>query len=450
MYRRIAGSLFAVFDGSKGRQASRCLRRLEKTQWLKRSELEDLKLKKLRALLKHAYDKVPYYHESFKRAGFRPEDFRKVEDLRMVPVLEKSDLRTHVPEMVAREFAKRRLVQWETSGTTALPVKFFRDREDVSWGVGAELRGYSWAGYRVGDRLARIWSLHPGTSAKFSFKVGQFFNRERVLDLKDVTESSMRVFAEDMQKFKPDFVRGYAMGICVFASFLLKNNSFKPSPKAIFTTATTLLPHYEKTIKQAFGCGIFDYYACSEVSHIAADCGENEGLHVSEENVLLETVDDSEPVADGEDGKVLLTNLNAFGMPIIRYDVGDVATIMSDSCSCGRELSLVKVVGRTYDYFLHSDGSFSALKDFQTFFEGLPIQEFQVVQETYDDLVVKIVPKLEYTAEHTEFIERNIKLRGRVRIRVELVDSIPLERSGKIKRVVSQFGERYDYFGRQA
>jgi hypothetical protein len=111
-------------------------------------------------------------------------------------------------------------------------------------------------------------------------------------------------------------------------------------------------------------------------------------------------------------------------------------------------LSLVKVIGRTYEYFLHSDGSFTALKDFQTVFGSLPIHEFQIVQETYDALVVKIVPEPEYGTEHTDFILKNVKLRGPARIRVELVDSIPLGRSGKIERVVSKFGDRYDYFGR--
>lgn len=450
MYRRVAGSFFVVFDRLKGRRASGCLKQLEKTQWLKRRELEDLKLKKLKVLLKHAYENVPYYHESFRRVNLRPDDVRELEDLRRVPVVERSELRGHVREMVARNFPKGKLVEWSTSGTTALPVKFFRDKDDVSWGVGAELRGYRWAGFCVGDKIARIWSFEQEAIDKLSFRIGEFFKRERVLNLHDLSEGSMRTFAVEMQKFRPDFIRGYGTGTSVFASFLLQNDGFKISPKAVFTTAATLFPHYEKTIRQAFNCSIYDYYACAEVSHVAADCGENEGLHVSEENVILETVDGLEPVAKGEDGKVLLTNLNGFGMPLIRYDVGDVARIMSDSCSCGRELSLVKVVGRTYEYFLQSDGSFTALKDLQTVFEELPIEEFQIVQETHDDLVVKIVPKPEYTKEHTDFILKNVKSRGKARIRVELVDSILLGRSGKIERVVSKFGDRYDYFGRQA
>jgi phenylacetate-CoA ligase len=233
----------------------------------------------------------------------------------------------------------------------------------------------------------------------------------------------------------------------VFANFLLRNNTLRIRPRAVFTTAATLFPHYRKSIEEAFGCKVYDYYTCSEVSHIAAQCGESEGLHVSEENIMLEVVDGLEPVVEGEDGQILLTNLNGFGMPFIRYDVGDFGKILDDECACGRELSLIKIVGRQYEYFLGSDGSFTSFKSLQTVFEDVPIQDFQIVQEAPDDIIVKLVPKPEYTSAHTEFILKNIKMKGPARVQVELVDSIPLGSSGKIQRIVKSQSEP-DYFAR--
>jgi hypothetical protein len=110
----------------------------------------------------------------------------------------------------------------------------------------------------------------------------------------------------------------------------------------------------------------------------------------------------------------------------------------------------MSVSGRTYEQFLHSDGSFTMIKDFKTFFGDMPIVEFQIVQEDHDTILVRIVPEPEYNESHTDFIVKNIKLRGPARIRVELVDSIKLGPSGKIERVVSRFGSRYGYFGREA
>jgi phenylacetate-CoA ligase len=179
------------------------------------------------------------------------------------------------------------------------------------------------------------------------------------------------------------------------------------------------------------------------MSHIAAQCGQHEGLHVTEENVLLEIVKDDESASSGEEGKIVLTNLHNFGMPLIRYEIGDLGAIFSDTCSCGRELSLMKPVGRIYEYFADRNGTFTYLRDFQTVFEDLPIQDFQVVQESDDEIVIKIVRRHGYSEAHTNFILKNIKVFGKSKVKVELVNSIPLEKSGKIRHNVSKLSTKY-------
>jgi phenylacetate-CoA ligase len=448
VYEKIANLLFYPLERSNGRRACRCQKRLERTQWLKKDQLQELKFRKLKVLLKHAYDNVPYYHESFKQAKFKPSDFRQIDDLSKVPILNRHVMRDHIEEMLARNIQRNQLVGWSTSGTTSLPVRFFRDPIDISWGIGAELRGYGWAGYTVGAKVVRVWSVKPKELASFSFRLKRFLKREKLLNVTKLSEKSMDLFAKEMKRFKPSFIRGQVAGINIFANFLLRNDYFKIRPKAVFTTTATLFPHYRRTIEQAFGCKVYDNYACSEVSHVAAQCNESEGLHVSEENVMVEVVDGYEPVAEGEDGKILLTNLNGFSMPFIRYDVGDLGTVLDDECSCGRELGLIKVIGREYEHFLNNDGSFTSLKDLETFFEDVPLQDFQIVQETCDDIVVKIVPKHEYTLAHSEFISKNLKMRGSANVQVELVGSIPLGSSGKIERVVKSVNKP-DYFAKE-
>jgi phenylacetate-CoA ligase len=450
MYRRLARHFYGFFDGLKGRRSFECQKSLDKTQFWKKSDLEKLKLFKLRALLKYAYENVPYYNQSFKESGVSADDLKSLKDLVKFPVLTKSVIRERLEDITAKNFPHSKLILWKTSGTTAMPVKFYRDRLDLSWAVGAELRGYGWAGYRIGDKIGRIWSFTPEETRRLSYRLEELFGREKTLNVKSLSERSMESFAGKMKRFRPDFIRGYSSTTNTFANFLIQNNHDGISPKAVFTSSATLYPHYRKTIEKVFNCKIYDYYACNEISHIAVQCGHNDGLHVCEENVLVETVDGEETVASGEEGKILLTNLNARGMPIIRYDVGDVGTMLADSCSCGRELRLMSVSGRTYEQFLHSDGSFTMFKDFKTFFGDMPIVEFQIIQEDYDDILIKIVPRPEYDESHTDFIVKNIKLRGPARIRVELVDSIELGPSGKIERVVSKFGGRYGYFGREA
>jgi phenylacetate-CoA ligase len=443
LYRKLAGLLLVAFDNFEGRCVYRCRKHLEKTQWMKKRDLKQLQLKRLKALLKHAYENVPYYHRSFKNENFHPADIKCLEDLRRVPILKKSAIRKESDKIMVKNIPKSKMESWSTSGTTAAPVRFCRSKEDISWSVGAELRGYSWAGYEVGDKLALIWRIHPEYIRSFTFKPKSFLNRTKILDVNHLSEKNMVSFAKKMSRFKPDFIRGYSSSVNIFATFMLQNNHFKIGPRAIFTTSQTLLPHYRKAIEEAFNCKVYDYYASNEVSHIAAQCGQHEGLHIHEENIIVEIVDNDEPVSPGEEGRVLLTNLHSYAMPFIRYDVGDLGKIFRETCSCGRELSLLKPIGRTYEYFVNRDGSFTYLRDLQIVFEDLPIKDFQVIQESYDEIIIKIVTRPGYSKTHTDFILKRIKLLGSAKIRVELVDSIPLEASGKIRHTVSKIATKY-------
>jgi phenylacetate-CoA ligase len=313
----------------------------------------------------------------------------------------------------------------------------------LSWASGAELRALSWAGYELGDKRALIWQFEPGETKSFEFKLQNLFRRDYILNVINISEKTMESFARKIVRIKPSFVRGYCGSTNLFATFLLQNGKFKTNPIAVSTSATTLLPHYRKTIEKAFSCKVYDFYGSREISSIAAQCGHHEGLHVTEENIILEIVKEDEPVAPGEEGQILLTNLHSHVMPFIRYDIGDTGKVFPDTCSCGRELSLVKSIGRTYERFANSDGSFTTLRDFQTVFEDLPIKEFQVIQESNDEIAIKIVSLDGYTSAHTDFILKNIKIRGKAKIRVELVDSIPIEKSGKMQYVISKLAGKY-------
>lgn len=169
------------------------------------------------------------------------------------------------------------------------------------------------------------------------------------------------------------------------------------------------------------------------------------GHHVTEENVHLEIEKDEEIAVPGEEGKVLVTNLNSFAMPFIRYDIGDLGKMLADDCPCGRGLSLFRPVGRTYEYFVHSDGTFTFFRDLKTVFEGLPIEDLQIVQQTHDEIAIRIVKRDGYTKAHTNFILKNVSLciSDIVKVKVELVDSVPLIGFGKVPHFVSKTPTKY-------
>ncbi len=405
--------------------------------------MRDLQKTKLKELIKYSYENVPYYNEVFKRAGLRPTDISELEDLCKVPILKRQVLVNHSASLLSDRVSREQLVCWETSGTTSVPVKLYRSKLDVGWGIAGELRGYGWAGYEVGDRLALVWAVDVDRSKSFGFRLRNSLKNSVLLNSSTLSETSMESFARKVERFKPDYIRGYATAMNVFACFVRNAHRRDLRPQAIFTSAATLFPHYRRNIEDVFKCKVYDYYATSEISHVAAQCGQHEGLHVTEENVIVEIVKDGENAAPGETGKVLLTNLNSHSMPFIRYDIGDLGKIYQEGCSCGRSLRLMKPIGRKYEYFLNSDGSFTSLHDLQTLFEDLPIDDFQIVQESLDDIVVRVVRRHSYTEEHSSFILRHIKFKGNARIRIKFVDKIPLEKGGKLRHSISRIASEY-------
>jgi phenylacetate-CoA ligase len=444
LYRRLAKLLLMVSDNFEGTCIERCRKHLERTQWMKRQDIQRLQFKRLKSLLAYAYEVVPHYRRSFRASNFHPNDLKSMEDLCKVPILKRQEIRDEQDELLANDTQKRNLVLFFTSGTTAAPLRFYRSKADLSWGSAAELRAYSWAGYEIGDKRGVIWGFEPKQTQSLGFRLKRVLRRDKILNVQSgLSEEAMMSFATRLHKFKPDFVRGYGASTNLFATFLLQKKQFKIRPQAVSTSATMLFPHYRRAIEKAFGSKIYDFYGSREISSIAAQCGQHEGLHISEENVIVEVVKDNEPASYGEEGRILLTNLHSYVMPFIRYDIGDFGKIFPDICSCGRQLSLMKPIGRTYEYFVNSDGFFTFLRDLQLVFEDLPIKEFQVVQESYDEIIVKIVPRDGYTSEHADFILKNIKLRGRAEVKIQIVNSLSIEKASKMRHVVSKLASKY-------
>jgi len=413
---------------------------------MKKEDLQQFQLRKLKTLLKHAYENVPYYHESFRKIGFLPADLSRLEDLKRLPVLLRSSIRLRSEELLARNADKAELICRETNGTTATPLKFYRSKMDLTWGMASQARGLSWAGYKTGAKVAYIRRIRPENElARVEHRIRRFLGRKKTLNVHTLSEESMASFSRRMHSFKPEYVEGITGPTNIYAVFLLENRQFRICPRAVFTYGQTLLPHYRKNIEEAFGCKVYDYYGSCEVSHVASQCGHHEGYHVSEENVLVEIEKDGEIVAPGEEGRVLLTNLNSFVMPFIRYDIGDSGKMLSDDCPCGRRLSLFRPIGRFYEYFAHSNGTFTTFRDLKTFFEDLPIEDFQIVQQSLDEIVIRIVRRAGYKEAHTDFILKNLSFRVAdiAKVRVELVDSLPLLGSGKMPHFLSKIPTKY-------
>jgi phenylacetate-CoA ligase len=419
---------------------------LEKTQWLKREEIAKMQWQRLRALIKHAYFTVPYYHRVFKQRGLMPEDIKNPDSLLKLPILTKEDIRGNFNDLISRGFPRKEIIASSTGGSTGEPLRFYTTRESINWSTAAELRAYKWSGFRLGDRQALIWGS-PIDLAKWSSlrgRVWNFVTGTLVLNAGSMSETSMKRFAEKLMRFRPKLIRGYASGVYLFAKFL-ESKGINLKPGAVITTAETLFSHQRAKIEDVFGCSVYDFYGSREVPALACGCSEKSGYHISSENVLLEFIKDNEKVAANETGAILVTDLTNYAMPFIRYRIGDLGKPLDEACPCGRGLSLFgSLEGRITDVIVTRDGKYVSSPVFTLVFKDLEhVKEYQIIQESYEKIKVKIVKRGQYSEQDSNYIISGMKkiIGEDVQIEIEFVDSIPPTRSGKRRVVISRISK---------
>lgn len=456
MYSNIAKNFLApILDLLRGTKTMRCLKELEKSQWWPRDKILDLQSDRLRKLIRHVYETVPYYNQIFRERVLTPEDIKTQDDLVKLPILKRDDICHNFDTLVSRGFPKRGMIFQSTGGSTGRPLRFYKSKKDMySYGGAAELRAYHWAGYNVGDKCALICGapseLHHWPS--FSGRVNNFFQRCMALHSRDMSERSMETFAQKLESFRPVMIKGYASALYFFASFI-KQNDIAIQPKCVVSSAEKLFDTQRQTIEEAFGCKVYDFYGSHEVPTIACECSKHSGYHIAAENVIVEVTNDSgEPLRPGEIGKILLTNLHNYVMPFIRYEIGDLGILSEEMCPCGRSLPLMRSIeGRSGEVLFGSEGriimpvfipylfypgcrrSPSGNEQFQK------IKQFQVVQETRGEVIIKIVKAPNSSEEEFAYILTNFRehFGSDIKIDMKFVDSILPLPSGKRSYIVS-------------
>jgi len=438
-----------VYDIVKGTSRFKLGKVLEKTQWLPREEILRLQTMNLRVLLKHAYETVPYYRRIFRKRGLSPSDMQSVDDLLKLPVLTKVDVRKNFRDLMSQGFPRNRLIS-QKSGGTGDQVKFYVTKEQLSWEIAAEYRAYNWAGFRRGDRCFMFWAS-PIDLSKYNSAAKRFtktLERIFVADTYVISREVLSRFAYLLGKFNPEIVRGYASSVYMMAKYLLESGVDYVRPRAVITSAETLFDFMRKTIEEAFGCPVFDYYGSREIGALAAECGEHSGYHISAENTVLEFVREDEHVTAGEKGLIVVTSLRNFGMPLIRYNIGDVGSPSDKVCSCGRGLPLLSSIeGRVSEFMAAYDKQARRVVPVGPVYPvillalmNVPLKSVRVIQESLDKLVVRAVRDQGYSQKHTDFLVGYMHkfLGDNIVIEVEFVDSLPPLPSGKRSSFISK------------
>lgn len=435
MVRNIFEPLWDRYDRSVRLKELRALR---SSQYLSSEEIVARQERKLRALLGHAIQTCPHYRQKYAEAGFGPADIRSLSDLRMAPLLTKDDVRTVGNELISGRYARSKLVAAKTGGSTGVALQVYCDVACQQLRNAAALRSDEWSGWRLGEPVGAVWG-NPPVPSTFKSRVRRLL-KDRVifLDTMKLDDAAVDRFAADWADMRPGMLFGHAHSLFLLAEKALERN-LQIRPRGIVATSMMLIDVERQIIERAFGVPVTNRYGCEEVSLIACECEQHRGLHLNSDHVVVEFLrPDGSPCAPGESGRIIVTELINYGMPMIRYEVGDWGVPTDRQCSCGRGLPLMEsLTGRTADFLVAHDGSrvagISLVERTLTNFAG--IRQMQLVQDRRDALTVNLVADADYDTAAAEGLVAELRksLGGEVAVAIVLVDRIPQETNGKYR-----------------
>ncbi len=336
---------------------------LQETQWWSRDQLEQYQLEQLQALVRHAYENVPYYRRVFDEIKLKPRDIATLDDLVKIPLLTKEDVRKNIEGLVARNVDRRRLEYTTTGGSTGEPLGVYHEQPRTNlreWAF--HYRQWGWAGYRFGDRYAK---MARGMIERIKMN-GERASWDYATDLNELLLSSTKMHDEYLhkymdliRKFKPRFLCLYPNSALILGRFLQRHSITDIKLQGIFSDSEMLYPSTRELAESGFGCKIYDHYGLTEYVADAVQCEWCDGYHVNMEYGILELVDEEfRPVTQtGSLGTVVGTGFGNYSMPLLRYRTNDLASFASGTCRCGRDTARIQEFrGRVGDFIVSNTG----------------------------------------------------------------------------------------------
>ena len=446
LLRRIGLNLYELVTGRRVQEA---LDELNQAQWLTGEELAILQQKRLYRLLAYAYQHVPYYRCLFDQHSLSPGDvLTDISDLKKLPLLTKAIIRENFDHMLTTEHKRRvHMDQLTTGGSTGHPLIFMQDTSFRDFVTADLFRHLGWTGWQLGQAHAFIWgaNFELATSQTLRFKLMNWVLNRFVTNAYVLSEESMDAFTAQIRRRRPRVLFGYSSSVHRFAEFVRERRYNDIKFESIFSSAEVLYPAQRQYIEEVLGGKVFNRYGARELGGIACECTAHTALHASVENnyiEILRDLDSEEPAQAGEAGHLIVTNLNNYGMPFIRYSIEDVgAWSIGDPCPCGRELPLMELVqGRRIDIFRTKDGRIVWGGFASPLFGIEGVERFQLVQKSLDLVIARIVKNGVLDQAQLDTIERSIRfaLGEDVVVRFEFTAEIPILDSGKYRYVISE------------
>ena len=312
--------------------------------------IRSFQLNRFKKLIHHAYDRIPMYQNFYDSHGFQPHQIRNYEDIEKVPIITRDIMQSYsLNKRVDSRVSEKNVRKTRTSGSTGQPLEIWFDKTESLIGTLKPIRYLREWGYSPFYSTIRLWG---GSEPKKS--IAQKFGLFRRKDIEIVTQPKEAV--DEILKNKCDVLFGSRSSIEVFAEELDKRKA-EVKPRILVSVSEMLMKEHRDRFKEKFGCDTLNTYGTEEMGNIAWECPDQpNNLHTSMETILI-NYRDVVATSNGRMGSIIVTNLENYAMPFIRYEQGDRILLPdNDQCPCGRTLPLLgQIFGRNDDFITYNE-----------------------------------------------------------------------------------------------
>jgi phenylacetate-CoA ligase len=347
-----------------------------------------------------------------------------------------------------RNLSKKYVHKGVTGGTTGPPLKLLRDASDLTFTWAAFFRWFNWMGIEIGDPVAKLWGTRTVLSMSVKQKIATsfknwYYNRT-VVNSFNLNDNTISGAINQLNKFKPLLIRGYLSAFIQMVEFMKEQNlELDFRPLALSSTTETLMDPYRQMIQKQFKAPLYDQYGCGECNSMAFEAGDGLGLYIAAEHVYLEILNNAGLPERKQEGRIVLTNLDNYAMPFIRYENGDSGEFSEVISGKTYNLPLLKSIsGRTADTITLANGS----KVHGVFFTDIlnelfkenpdNIHRFQVYQNIPGEIEFRIESKINPGKSYTAKLEKALT-RFFTNVTIKTMDKLPIDASGKFRYVVN-------------
>jgi len=434
-----------LFDILKNRKTLYYLREFEKAKLLSKKETQEYQFNKLKKLLIHAENHVPFYKKRFGVAGFSANNITHSDQLSQIPPLTREDLQNHWKDNISTNYNINKLSQGSSSGSTGLPVTYFKDNIANSAGQAAHLLGWSLSGWKMNMKGLHIWG-NPSTVnnewKRLSSRLkAEVFSHHKFPAYKLTDGSKFQELYNLINKGKYDFIDGYTNAIYLFADYLQENSlQLKHKVKYVLTTAENLQDFQRKTIEEQIA-PVYDTYGCGEINGIAYECNKCKVYHIIDPHVYVEFGNEIEETGSRE---LLITDLDNYAFPLIRYKNDDLGIPLQSEHECEIPFCQMEgVSGRQSDIIRLKDGGTLTVPSFfgsmlLKQIDGLKQYQVEIVSENL--IYVNFVKSQNFGDQDYQKIVSalNEYLGNRINYEIRFLDKIESSDTGKFKLLIDK------------